>query len=211
MGNGPSLRNTRFDLLSQVAVVGLNKVHLLADITDLQPDYVVAVNSLVIEQSYEHLLASSAALFLPTGAGRSISRERNVCLLPPGRAGTFATRPSAGFWEGFTVTYVALQVAYVLGFRRVVLIGVDHRFASSAQGRPNETVAASPLDIDHFHPKYFADKVPWQLPDLVNSERAYQKALSCYQRDGRSIVDATDGGALTVFPRLTLEEALAAP
>jgi hypothetical protein len=51
----------------------------------------------------------------------------------------------------------------------------------------------------------------WQLPDFVSSEHAYPNALSWYQRDGRSIVDTTDGGAPTVFPRLTLEEALAAP
>jgi len=208
MGNGPSLRSTPFDLLADVPVFGLNKVHLLAEITNLKPHYVAAVNQLVIEQSRGELLDNPAALFLPLGAGRELAASRPVCLLPPGQDGTFATSINSGFWEGFTVTYVALQVAYVLGFRRVVLIGVDHRFSASAQGAPNETVAAGPSDVDHFHPAYFPPGADWQLPDLVNSERAYRRADRAYRKDGRVVLDATTNGALQVFPKVSLRDAL---
>ena len=75
-------------------------------------------------------------------------------------------------FEGFTVTYVALQLAYLMGIREAILIGVDHNFAT--KGPANSVVVSSGADPNHFSGSYFGQGFKWQLPDLDGSERAYQ-------------------------------------
>jgi hypothetical protein len=94
-------------------------------------------------------------------------------------------------------------VAFHLGFREVVLLGVDHSFTT--KGKPHEEVVSTGDDPNHFDPKYFGRGFRWQLPDLETSELAYRIADFVYRESGRNIVDATVGGQLRVFPRLEFE------
>ena len=113
---------------------------------------------------------------------------------------TFSPNLAGRVFEGSTVTYVALQLAYHMGFEEVILIGVDHAFTS--QGRPNATVISEGSDPDHFSPLYFGKGFRWQLPDLAGSERAYRLAKRAFESDGRRVLDATVGGKLQVFPKV---------
>jgi hypothetical protein len=105
-----------------------------------------------------------------------------------------------GAWEGATVTYMAMQLAYHMGFTKVILIGVDHSFAS--KGPANKLVTAGAPDQNHFDPHYFGPGVKWELPDLEMSEVAYRLARDHFTADGREIVDATVGGNLSVFRKV---------
>jgi hypothetical protein len=106
-------------------------------------------------------------------------------------------------WEGATVTYVAMQLAFYMGFERVILIGVDHYYKS--KGDPHTTVVSQQDDPDHFDTSYFGKGFRWQLPDLDTSEQAYHLARIAYHEEGREILDATIGGKLTVFPKVKYE------
>jgi hypothetical protein len=112
----------------------------------------------------------------------------------------FAIDASGRVFEGFTVTYVALQLAYHMGFSEVILIGVDHNFVT--KGPANQAVVSQGDDPNHFAPNYFGAGFKWQLPDLDGSERAYKMARAVYEADGRRVVDATIGGKLTIFPKV---------
>lgn len=101
------------------------------------------------------------------------------------------------------MTYVAMQIAYYLGFHIVILIGVDHTF--EAKGEPHTTVVSAGDDRDHFSLNYFGKGFRWQLPDLETSEVAYRLARSQFEHSGRRIVDATVGGKLDVFPKVPFE------
>lgn len=118
----------------------------------------------------------------------------------------FSRDASRGICEGYTVTYVAMQLAYYMGFSEVILVGVDHKFA--VQGKPNQLVESTGADASHFDPRYFAQGFKWQLPDLDNSEISYTLARDMFERSGRRIVDATVGGALDIFPKVQLEQIL---
>ena len=95
-------------------------------------------------------------------------------------------------------------MAFFMGFEEVILIGVDHNFTT--QGPANTTIVSSGDDPNHFAPNYFGKGFRWQLPDLEGSERAYILAREAYARAGRRIMDATIGGKLTVFPKVTYDE-----
>jgi hypothetical protein len=104
----------------------------------------------------------------------------------------FITDARRTLWPSATVTYVAMQLAYHIGFDEVILIGVDHSFTT--QGKPHSTVVSEGDDPNHFASNYFGRGFKWQLLDLEISEIAYRMARTAFESDGRKIVDATIGG-----------------
>lgn len=205
IGNGPSLNAMDLAPLRTCYTFGLNKIYLIRDRVDLDLTYHVSVNPLVIEQSVEEFEALQCPTFLSYRAARRMlkSKDHIYYLMTDGE--TFQKDITRELDEGYTVTYVAMQIAYYMGFSRVFLIGVDHNFTAS--GAPNEKQVLQGQDQNHFHPDYFGNK-EWHLPDLEGSELAYLAARFHYKRDGRAIYDATVGGKLQVFPKVSYEEAL---
>lgn len=207
IGNGPSLNEMDLSPLADYHTFGLNKIYLMEERgVDLDLSYLVSVNPLVIEQSadvFEHLDCDT---FLSYCAARDHVRRRpHVHYLFTGGPYTFQTDLRTRVHEGYTVTFVAMQIAYFMGFRRVFLIGVDHSF--QAEGAPNEKQHLEGADPNHFDPDYFADS-EWHLPDLEASELSYHMARYFYRKDGRQIVDATVGGQLDVYPKTPYATAL---
>ncbi|MCZ6744777.1 MAG: hypothetical protein O7D31_08910 [Alphaproteobacteria bacterium] len=113
---------------------------------------------------------------------------------------SFSTDIAYGVWEGATVTYVAMQVAYYMGFSRVILVGVDHHFET--KGAPHKEIVSEGNDTNHFDNNYFGKGFRWNLPDLATSELAYSIARLQFESDNREIIDATVGGKLTVFRKI---------
>ncbi len=107
-------------------------------------------------------------------------------------------------FQGATVTFVALQLAFHFGFEQVALIGCDHNFQAS--GPANKVVDSDQTDPNHFAPNYFAGGMKWQLPDLLRSEVAYTMARDVFELDNRRVFNATEGGKLEVFPRIALKD-----
>ena len=207
MGNGPSLNKMDLSPLSDYYLFGLNKIYLLFERVPLQLSYLVSTNALVIEQSREAFLEMPWPVFLSFTAAHGLIPDRpNIYRLHTLNTWSFYEDITQPICEGNTVTYVALQIAYFMGFRRVFLIGVDHSFKQ--EGKAHETQVYEGEDVNHFHPDYFKGQ-KWQLADVYGSEVSYHLANYHYHRDGRQIYDATVGGKLQVFPKLSYEEALA--
>jgi hypothetical protein len=203
IGNGPSLRQTDLTLLQNEYTFGLNRIYLLFPELGFSTSYIVTINLLVIQQCLPEILAQPGLKFLPW-----ILRKNYPDPIPPNVVLIHTEKFKPGFqpnachplWQGATVTFVAMQLAYHMGFEKVILVGVDHSFTTP--GVPNATVVSQGDDPNHFSSNYFGKGFKWQLPDLVTSETAYQMARQAYEADGREIVDATIGGKLTVFPKI---------
>lgn len=202
IGNGPSLNRTDLSLLAGRHTFGLNRLYLMFDKVGFATEFHVVVNRLVVEQCASELVAVPGRL-ISSWPNRSLLRARHDAIYLQQLVGPlFSMDARRGVWEGATVTYVALQLAYFMGFEEAVLIGVDHRF--STQGRAHALVTTETQDHDHFDPSYFGRGFRWQLPDLETSETAYQLAKSVYARAGRRVIDCTVEGALDVFPKADL-------
>jgi hypothetical protein len=201
LGNGPSLNRTDLGLLKDEYTFGMNRIYLLFPQMGFETSYFVSVNTLVLEQCRAEIAVLHMPRFI-TWRGRRWFDQRGIYFLdtdyldPPG----FAQDIRGRVYEGSTVTYVALQIAYFMGFEEVILIGVDHSFTST--GRPNATVVSTGDDPNHFSSEYFGEGFKWQLPDLNASERAYRMAKAAFEQDGRRILDATIGGKLDVFKKV---------
>ncbi|MGD1853760.1 MAG: 6-hydroxymethylpterin diphosphokinase MptE-like protein [Leptolyngbyaceae cyanobacterium] len=201
--NGPSLLKSDLSLLEDIFVFGLNKIHLLFDKSDFRPSCIVAVNPFVIQQTKEFYNSTDIPLFINSIATKSISSRENVAFLHLAQQNKFAKDCSISLNPGFTVTYVAMQLAFHMGFDEVALIGCDHNFAS--KGPANAVVTAEEKDENHFDPNYFSGGVKWQLPDLVMSEMFYCRARDMFEAHDKKVVNCTEGGKLDVFQRAELK------
>jgi hypothetical protein len=193
--------------LNDYYTFGLNKIFLLLDRVDLNLSYHVAVNPYVIKQSIKEIESLTCPSFLSYRVARKLVEPKpHIHFIATGLDDHVFKEDIINIInEGWTVTFVALQLAFYLGFQRVFLIGVDHNF--KVTGRPNEAQKMSGNDINHFDPNYFKGH-EWNLPDLQRSEISYQLAKLYFEKDGREIFDATLDGKLNVFEKIKYEEAL---
>jgi len=207
IGNGPSLNEMDLEPLKRYHTFGLNKIYLMAERgVDLNLSYLVSVNPLVVEQSADAFENLNCETFLSYCAAHDQVRPLDhVNYIYTGGPYTFRGNLQKRIFEGYTVTFVAMQIAYYMGFQRVFLIGVDHSF--QAEGDPNEQQRMEDEDVNHFDPDYFQGD-DWQLPDLEASELSYHLARFFYRRDGRQIFDATVGGNLQIYPKISYDKAL---
>jgi hypothetical protein len=205
IGNGPSLKKTDLTKLKNEVTFGMNRIYVLFPELGFHTTYFCSINDLVIEQFNADILALPMPKFLAWRSHRHFPAT-----LQPSNVPTFLYTSYTGprfspdvrgrVWESATVTNVALQLAFHMGFQQVILIGVDHNFTS--KGEANKTVISQGDDPNHVSPNYFGKGIKWQLPDLDTSEIGYALARDAYQKAGREILDATVGGKLAIFPKV---------
>ena len=206
IGNGPSLKQTDLSKLKEEFTFGMNRIYVLFPELGFQTTYFCSINDLVIEQFTADILALSMPKFLAWRSHRhfkdiqSSNADLPTFLYTSYTGPRFSPDVRGRVWESATVTNVALQLAFHMGFEKVILIGVDHNFTS--KGEANKTVISQGDDPNHVSPNYFGKGIKWQLPDLDTSEIGYALARDAYKKAGREVLDATVGGKLTIFPKV---------
>jgi hypothetical protein len=202
VGNGPSLRKTDLSKLKGEFTFGMNRIYLAFAERDFQTSCLVSVNDLVLEQCHQEMQTLDLPIFVTWRARKLFDAGPQRLFLDTDYTlpEDFNGDATGRLFEGFTVTYVCLQLAFFMGFTEAILIGVDHSFVT--KGPANATVTSEGEDPNHFSGAYFGKGFRWQLPDLAGSERAYRMAREAYAADGRRILDATVGGKLTIFPKV---------
>ena len=205
IGNGPSLRGMDLAPLANEHTFGLNRGYLLFDRIGGPTSFLVSINQHVIEQFGGEMARACEHTFFSWQSRHSLPADVDATLLLLCSGPQFSDRvDSLGVWDGGTVTFVALQLAYYFGFAEVVLIGVDHAFNSVGDARA--LITSTGADPNHFDPSYFGPGIRWQLPDLETSEVGYLLAKHQFQRDGRRILDATVEGKLTIFRKVNYQD-----
>jgi len=209
--NGPSLNATDMSIVKSYKSIAMNRSYLMYEEWGFTPTFFTSINHLVLDQFADDIRALNMMKFVDFTHRDAFPEENGFCYfrIPPSLSDAFQTDLTKPMASGGTVTYVSLQLAYYLGFTKVIIIGMDHRF--SAVGIPNVAeTRTEENDRDHVHPNYFPKGMKWQLPDLHRSELAYREARKAFERDGRRIIDATVGGACEVFPKMALADAVVA-
>jgi len=207
VGNGPSLNATPLDDFAHLPAIGMNKIDLLFPRVRWRPRLIVCVNDIVVMQHHAEFARSNIPVFLSWKSRRRMPREsaskvEYFLTLP---TPVFSTDITRGVGFGATVTYTALQFAYFMEADPVILFGVDHNFAVA--GTANEIARRKGADVNHFDPNYFRAGSLWGLPDLPGSEAVYVLARRAFEAAGRRVLDATVGGKLDVYPKISLDEA----
>jgi len=207
VGNGPSLNKTPFDEFAHVPSIGMNKIDLLFDRTEWRPEVIVCVNNIVAIQHQDVFSASDIPVFLGWKARRLLRREnrKQINYFDLTSSNRFSTDATAGFGSSATVSYIALQMAYWMGADPAIIFGIDHSF--KFEGHKSTYQTREGEDVNHFDPNYFKSGTVWGTPDLDQSEIDYTLARRAFEADGRQVLDATIGGKLDIFDKISLDEA----
>ena len=187
----------------------MNKIDLLFPRTTWRPTVIMCTNDSVVQRHWKKWLTLNTPVFLNWKSRwfvpRKVRKQFPYFLTVNKR--DFSHDLPKGFGRVHTVTYAALQFAYWCGADPVVIFGVDHSFVQSNKSDLYERRVGA--DVNHFDPNYFAAGTLWGTANLEGDEDDYRLSLAAFQAGNRRIYDATIGGKLDVFPKITLDEARA--
>jgi hypothetical protein len=213
IGNGPSLTIEDLDQLRSETTFASNKIYLAFDQTEWRPSYYVVEDDHMIRQHYQTIRDLDGFVKFVSDDWSSFFRGDDKVVMYPrtlldlNRFPRFSGNASRYVFCGYMVTYISLQLAYFMGFDQVYLLGVDFDYSLNHNGA-DTIVHDAGHPSDHFTPEYFAPGEQRYAPQITRAQRAMLCARRFYEDNGRKIWNATRGGKLEVFERISVEEAL---
>lgn len=103
-----------------------------------------------------------------------------------------------------TVIYIAIQVAYYLGFKEIYLLGVDHDYLNDINRTDHHFYKENKSFSDKEHLEMFTME-RW-FEEYYYRWKQYRLMNEFLSTKGISIFNATDGGLLDVFPRVNYSD-----
>ncbi|MCF8275175.1 MAG: DUF115 domain-containing protein [Flavobacteriales bacterium] len=203
LANGPSIKKTDLKALKGRTVMCMNRFYIKFSELGYTPNYLVCIEETVLERFSEDFQNLSIPIFINWRTRNEIPNgiylKESFDIVP-----FFQKDMTLPANSGGTVTYVCLQLAYYMGFHKVVILGMDHSFKEKGIAGKAE-IRKEEKDESHFDPNYFPKGMKWIIPDLVKSELSYSIARNEFETNGRQIVDATIGGKCEVFEKISTE------
>lgn len=217
LGNGPSLKIsdlTRLHELKQYTFAS-NRIYLAFGETAWRPTYYCALDDLFFRKNADFLeQLSGFPKFFPLQVrdgkwGENIESGyyfRYMTDYHRDGLPRFSFNPAFGVYSGRSVTYGMLQLAFFMGFTSVYLIGMDHNFIIPDESKNKGQVLIDQGQPNHFHRDYYKNGEPWNKPNLDQNEHGYIKAMRIFENAGRKIYNATRGGKLEIYPRVSFDK-----
>jgi hypothetical protein len=214
IGNGPSLNQMDLAPLKDEVTFTVNGFFLKARDLDWTPTFYVVEDHLVAEDRAAEIgtFRGPTKLF-PANLAYCLDAANDTIFFdhrPRERypdAFDFSTDAAAMTYAGCTVTFTCLQLAYYLGFREIILIGVDADYSIPLDAVTTSDYGVDVLDMssddpNHFDPNYFGKGYRWHDPQVDKMLAAYAEAQRAIEGTGVQILNAGVGGKLEVFPRV---------
>jgi len=214
IATGPSLNRTNLSLIKDEISFGVNTFFRGTDKFGIHPKFWVVSDSKVFKQNYKELSKVDTTLFLGGGAAIDFCENYNKYSKIFKKLPTLLRRKGAlydhkkifsnvkyGTHYGESVTILALQIAFHMGFKEVYLAGADCNYSGNK--------------IHHFDgEKYDFQYDGSEGEDFKKKEAkhwsevftAYEICKKAYEKDKRKIYNATFGGKLEIFERKSLDK-----
>ena len=130
IGNGPSLNYNDLETLynNNAICFGVNRVYLGYKNTLWRPNYFVSVDAFIISKIFDDICKMRIPVFLRKGAGYPIDNlpDNIYCFNGLVQNGSdFSFDMSKGLYNGFSVMYETLQIACYMGFKEIIMLGMD--------------------------------------------------------------------------------------
>jgi Protein of unknown function DUF115 len=210
LGNGPSLNQQRLDLLDGKIVLLTNRAFRLLDHFRPEIAYNVVGDVHAFNKIGDSLMARTETSFVSCHllAGSALKREycsdKHLYLMPAfkwqHKAGIIQPEPwlATGFsgditrriYLGYSVIFPAIQIAFYLGAKRVVMLGVDMNYT----GDPAKDYAIARNDAPN-----------WTMDYDVHAKPMFKLFVRELKRLNVEFLNATLGGRVDCVPRVSLE------
>ncbi len=206
IGNGPSLIPEDLDALARhnEFCFGLNMIHKIYNKTKWRPNYICICDKLIVSQNLDRIfeynncpvfLTDAVQLyFSPFQYDKAILYHEEYNRDDDYRIIKFETELSNGIIpSGWTVSYIAIQLAVYMGFDEVYLLGMD-----------NSNWIKHCSD-DYWSENPITNEASEELVTLV-CRNAYKRVKAASAEYGFKIYNATRGGYLEEFVRVNFNE-----
>lgn len=216
LATGPSLNKLDLSKIKDEYTIGVNGIYKIAHKIDLK--YFIYVSNWYWKNHVEGLKSFKCSRkFIPANLKKDLKSDNptswiNV-LLPKyynkfGYQLTvpsfFSKQPHEYFTAGGSVIFLALQLAYHLGFNEIIIIGLDHTYRKDDHKRlKHGGYSYSTKEGDNAHyDKDYNPKDIYVPVDLQAMENAYCLAKNIFEEDNRSIINASPGTMLDTFEKI---------
>lgn len=211
VATGPSITMSDLELIKDEVTFSMNSIILAYDKTAFRPTYYGIQDPNVFEKLYPELIKrkDDQKVFIPDGLGNGKEIPSDWIKFKINGIyhmydynytdkyfAKFSGDSYAVVYDGYTITYSLLEIAVYMGFKEIYLLGCDSTYSSDLKKQHF-------IDYGHYDPSYM--KAHDRLMVAYNVAKKYADS------HGIKIINATRGGALEIFPRVTLEDVLATP
>lgn len=203
IATGPSLTVSDLEKLHGEITIGMNSICKIGEKTDWRPTYYGIQDMQVYKnlKSSIKLLDTSINVFIDrTIANKEKVTGENIISMPV-YAMNHMIKPNADnfkfsddcydvIYDGYTITYSLLQLAVYMGFKEIYLLGADCSYAKQGPQHFIETGVVDPN-------AHIAGE---------RMLRAYSVANEYADKNGIKIYNATRGGYLELFKRVSMDD-----
>lgn len=216
VGNGPSLTTKDLELLKDKYSFAANMIYSLFDKTVWRPTFYVCIDRDGYKLLGDKLKdIDGKKLFYDISAKRYIKQpvsknlyymfvDTNFVAIPGANMHPYVSEDiSQKVSDGKTVTFISIQLAIYMGFKKIYLIGVDHNYARKID--KNGKVTFDPNQKD------YAEGIKDSGLGIQNTdtvEEAYRQAKKYCETHDVKIYNATRGGKLEVFERVDFDKVM---
>jgi len=211
VGNGPSLTSSDLDMLEGEISFASNKIFEIFGKSKWRPSYYVVSDGDFLEREYTRIENEIACPIFYLY--NNITHIKNfkitngyffyVDLLGSGDKLDYKPSFSENIFKlqwGATVTYICLQIAVYMGFKKIYLLGIDNNY--SVMVKDDGTLLINGDVEDYFNREYKNALFPHRC-DTAND--SYKVASKYAEEHGIQILNATRGGKLEVFERVDFD------
>jgi len=209
IGNGPSINNIDFKKFKNIPSFAVNSFYLKSEEVNYFPTFFTIEDKHVFADNINKIKEYKVNhKFLPNiyrnkfyddGRPEFLYYKINFDFYN-GKEIKFSKHAYKEMFAGGTVTYINFQLAYLMGFKRVYLIGLDFNYV-----KPKGTIIdgntwiSTGDDPNHFDKSYFGEGKRYHDPQLHRAKIAYQKANEVFKSENKEIVNLTENTKLDVF------------
>jgi hypothetical protein len=203
VATGPSLRYADLDLIKNEYSFGVNSIILAFEHTEWRPTYYAIQDAYVYEYLKDKVWKYELDhVFVSRDINTRLLKAKELFKFPlyysrhrivqSYRSTNFSYNAYNVVYDGYTVTYSMLQIAAYMGFSEIYLLGCDCNYNKEDRKQ------------------HFAETGYQAAYDRIeeNMIYAFSIAKKATEHSNIKIYNATRGGMLEVFERVSLEEIL---
>ncbi len=207
VGNGPSLTVEDLEKLKNEITFGTHQIYNIFNFTNWRPTYYCAQDCELIQKSIEEISNLNVKdKFIALIKNRHYNKINDATYVNISLENFFPNPPQFsnniinGIYEGFTVSYMCIQIAIYMGFKEIYLLGIDHNYKITLSSDGN--IVTNDNVKNHFSDNYALTNIP----QLHKSTLAYIAAKNYAENYNIKILNATRGGNLEVFNRIDFDD-----
>lgn len=215
IGNGPSLTAEKVEKLKGEITFGTNRIYKLYSETDWRPTFYMAIDNNILKDNISDIISTKANHKFLNVTAKAYGAKSNENTSFVNIFGRYLINPynfktkklskdvSKSFSLSFSVTGIAMELAFYMGFDTIYLVGVDNTYSKQIDN--NGMVITNANVKDYFGS---VDSKDYTIQYKDSTISYYSALFMEAKRKSINIFNATDGGKLEVFPRISFEEAI---